>query len=466
MTFLVSVSCGRTRQAEKQPSSIGSTSGSSYADSLEKKDFKGYSYRMLAHHYSGGPNFANSDEITGDSLQDAIFERKHKTMERLNIRIEEIPYDDREALADDAVRTILAGDGAYDVILTSMSAGINQLLVNGTLLDLTEIPYLTLGSERWNASMAEDMRIDGRQFFTTGVTSVCYLLTPQLVLFNQQLAEDNHLPDLYAAVRDHTWTLDLMTGLMKNIAIDLDGNGEMDPKTDRYALEAEGTFGNALYMAAGFDPVYPDEDGTWSIHIGDQASVDFIAKCNSVFSDRSTVYVDRRMDDSETYKGMFLEGRSLFVSSLVNMAIEFRSMENDFGVLPIPVLNEGDEYRIACNTWLPGGIAVPITASDTSRTGLIMETMAAYSYESILPAICEKTLGKTARDAESYQILEMVYQHTAFDFNTVMNFGETSTLLRYAIIGEDVQFTSTYRRTSKLAAKELTAFIDNCSKYR
>ncbi len=444
-----------TTPVETEPETV-------YIDTLPSTDLEGYSYRMVAQHTDARPNFASQEEMTGEVMQDAILNRKNMTMERLNIKIEEIAYEDRNLLATDVAKTIRAGDDAYDVVIAPLSDGINHLTSQQCFIDLTTVPYITLDSERWNASMAENMRIDGKQYFTTGVTSVCYLRTPQTTLFNQQLALDLNLPDLYEVVLDGEWTIDKMDECMADAATDLNGDGEMKPQDDQFALIVEGTYGNALYMAAGLQAVSSDADGNWSFHLGDQASIDLIDKCAAIFYDPQTIHTDESAADQPLMAQMFQEGRSLFITYTIGNAMTFREMETDFGVLPIPVLNEGDPYLTSCNTWLPSGIGIPVTNGNLETTGLIMETMAAYSYDYLLPAMMEKTLGKTARDAESYQIMMMLYDNAAFDFNTVMNFGDTSNLLRGAVIGAKQNFASTYASVKEKADKALADFIAAC----
>ncbi len=466
--LLGTVGCGNSATTETTADTTSDTTPvetmpeTAYLDTLPVTDFEGYTYRMVAQHTDARPNFATSDEITGEALQDAIVQRKQSTMERLNIQIEEIGYEDRGKLHTDVAKTIRAGDDAYDIIITSLSDGINHLTTQNCLLDLTTLPHVTLDSERWNASMVENMRVDNKQFFTTGVTSVCYLYTPQAVIFNKQIAEENGLPDLYETVLEGKWTVDKMGEMMKDVAIDLNGDGKMTAKDDRWAFLVEGNYGGALYMAGGFKSVAPDTEGNWSFRVTDAASVDFIDKCAAIFFDKDTIYTDENAADQPLYHSIFTEGRALFTTFYIKAATDYREMETDFGVLPIPVLHEGDPYLVACNTWLPSGIAVPVTCQDLERTGLIMETMAAYSYDNVLPAIIEKTLGKTARDEQSYQIMMLMYENTAYDFNTIMDFGGTSALLRGAVIGARNNFVSSYASIQTKAETALAEFIESC----
>ena len=433
-----------------------------YVQTLEARNLEGYDYRIVAQHTADRPNFAESDELTGEVLNDAVISRNQAVSDRLNIQLTEIRYDNRSTLKTDVSKTILAGDDAYDLVITALSDGINSMTTQNCFLDLTTVPHITLESERWNKSMAENMRIDGRQFFTTGVTSVCYLYTPQTVLFNKRIASENALPDLYECVLEGKWTVDAMNTYMEGIALDLNGDGNMTPEEDRYAFIVEGTFGNALYMSGGLIAVSADNEGNWSLNIGSEESVNLVDKCAAIFYDPSKIHTDVNATNSALYYAIFSEGRGLFTSANIMHTNQYRDMEDDFGILPVPVFNEGDPYLTACNTWLPSGIAIPLTCRDTEKIGLITETLAAYSHEYLMPAIIEKTLGKIARDSTSYQIMMMLYDNAAFDFNTIMNFADTSNMLRAAVIGATENFASSYKKIQKPAEKQLEKFIEDC----
>ena len=477
MLLAMTVSCSEiktSKDEETQSAIIGTESErvsetektedeTPYVETLEKRDLEGYTYRIVAQHTASLPNFADSKEFTGEVVNDAIITRNHAVAERLNIEISDISYENRVTLMTDVAKTILAGDDAYDLVITSFSEGINTMVTQNCFLDLTTVPHLTLESERWNKSVTENMRIDGRQFFTTGVVSASFFLTPQTVIFNKRLAADNNLPDLYECALEGKWTVDMMNTCMKGIAQDLNGNGQMDPTDDRYAFVVEGTLGNALYMAGGLTAVSADEDGKWTINIDSEESINLIDKCAAIFNDPSEVYTDLNASNTELYFSVFTEGRSLFTSGIILHAVsKYRDMQDDFGILPIPVFNEGDPYRTACNTWAPSGIAIPLTCQDTEKIGLITETLAAYSYDFIAPAMIEKTLGKVARDSASYQIMMTLYDTAEYDFNTIMNFSGTSELLRAAVIGAEENFTSVYQKNKASAEKALEKFIKSC----
>jgi len=431
-----------------------------YLDVLETKDMDGYAYRIVAQHTEDRPNFPLSDEMTGEVVNDAVHSRDEALKARLNITLSPISYTDRGVLKSEVARTILAQDDAYDLIMTAFSDGINTLVTQNLLEDLTTIPYITLDSVYWNKSIAENMRFNGKQFFTSGASSVSYLYSSTHMLVNRTMAEGLQLPDMQALAFEGKWTVDTLASMMTNAASDLNGDGKMVMEDDRYAAILGHTLGNEMYMAAGLHAVSCDENGNWILNIGDEDSMNFIQKCASLFSDTSRML--NFASTSEPHYRVFTEGRSLFIDSTVRNTIYFvRGMEEDYGVLPIPVLNEGDPYLTECNTWLPSGIAVPVTATNPERLGLIMETMAVYSYEHLVPAVAEKALGKVSNTSSDYQILTMTFDNCSFELNTIMDFAGTSVSLRGACFGTPSNFASYWAKVKTKAQQALDDFISS-----
>ena len=151
----------------------------------------------------------------------------------------------------------------------------------------------------------------------------------------------------------------------------------------------------------------------------------------------------------------FLAGIELFSLCLGD------SFLKDFGIIPTPKYTEEVPfYYIACNTWLPSGAAVPVICSDPDRTGLVTETLAAASAGLLTPAVYDVTLqGKVSRDEASAAMLDLIYAHTAFDLNTILNFGDTSILLRRCVLGEQENYVSSYTKLKKVAEKNLQKFV-------
>ncbi|MCR5264627.1 MAG: extracellular solute-binding protein [Clostridiales bacterium] len=428
-----------------------------YLSTLPETDMGGRKFTIVAQHTSERFNFPD-EEKTGDVVNDAILERDNSVEERLNIKFDRLGYEDRGKLKTDVQKTILAGDDAYDLIITSMSDGINTLGPAGTLYDLNDLPHVDLTAPWWNRSIHDDMQLLGHQLFTTGAISPFYYLSPIVMLFNKRLAEDHSLGDLYALVNEGGWHFDKFISMAEDLSYDIDSNGKMD-YDDFYGFAADTTFGNAMYAAAGLDPIKTDGE-TYTLVIDSEESVGVILRLADIFADKSRYNIfEGGADELQT---MFKSGRCVFRSmNIFNFAIPYRDMEDDYGVIPLPKYKESDEdYNVICNTWGPTGTAVPITCKDPEYVGLVMETLAYTSYLTVGPAMYETALrGKATRDSESYEMLELIFRNVVFDLNTVFSFGGTSELLRAAVCGLKPNFVSDYEKIKPKAQKALDDMI-------
>lgn len=429
-----------------------------YIDTLDQYDMEGRAFTIIAQNTSGRQNFY-MEEKEGDLINDAIHERDMAIEERLNIKLDLIQNSDRLEVTNMVQRTLQAGDEAYNMVINALSAGINTLTVNEMLLDLNELPYLTLDEVWWNKSISERMLFGGKQYFTTGPISGVYYLTPIVMMFNKKLVEDYNLGDIYQIVLDGKWTVDKLAELALDKSYDVNNDGYMT-RDDFWGLVIDGTFGNALYVGAGLDTV-EQVDGRYELTLDSEESINVIEKCGALFGDRNAVINDANGQLSYATK-IFDVDRAIFMDYTISGVMGRRSMESDFGVIPCPKLNETqDEYYTTCNTFLPGGVAVPFICSDTDFVGLVMETMAYLSYKIMQPAVYETTLqGKVARDDISVQMLDMIFESATFDFVTVFNFAGISTTLRIAVTGDNKNFMSAYAAVKDKAQLELEKIME------
>lgn len=413
-----------------------------YLETLPETDFEGRTFTILAQHTPERFNFAQ-EEKTGDVINDSIIERDTAVEELLNITYARLPYTDRGKLKTDASKTILAGDEAYNLIITSMSDGINTLAPQGVLYDLKELPYVQLESSWWNKSIYDGMQIEGRLFFTTGAISPCFFLTPIVSLFNKRLVENYGLGDIYGMVNDGSWTFDNFYDMTKDLTQDVNNDG-LITKDDFFGYISDSTLGGALFEGAGLKQI-EIKNGEYKMALDTEKAIEVIMKYSNAYGDKTRFMMEE--GGSTTVNPMFKNGQAVFTSmNVYGFAIPYRDMEDDYGIVPLPKYDESIEgYSATCNTWLPTGVAVPINCSDPEFNGLVMEATGYISQQYVAPAVYETALrGKATRDSESYQILEMIFNNCSFDMNTVFNFGGSSELLRASVCGIKTNFVSDY----------------------
>ncbi|MCR4682289.1 MAG: hypothetical protein K5647_03040 [Clostridiales bacterium] len=428
-----------------------------YIDTLEKRDLGEREFTVIGQSNSERQNFY-MEEKAGDTINEAIQSRDFAVEERLNIKLKYVAESDRKKVISAVQAAARTNDNPYDLVMTSLSDGFNTLTTAGNLLDLTTVPHLTLDSCYWNESMTKNMEMYGKLYFTTGPMSPQLYQTPIVMMANLKIAKDYNLEDPYRVVLEGRWTIDKLSEMMQGVTHDLDGDNVLT-ENDFWGLIVDPTFGNALYVGAGLE-ARKFEDGEYRLAVGDEEFVNLVDKCSSLFGDRSVVLSNpggKRDDDLN----IFHPGHALFMDDTVLGVLLMRDMEDDFAVIPCPKTSADQErYLSTCNTWLPSGIGIPATNTENlDDTGLIMETMAVYSYDIIVPAVYEITLrGKISRDADNWKTLDIIFENLSFDFVSVFNPGGTSDILRNSMIGDQENYLTSYEKIKNLAKKELDNF--------
>lgn len=112
-------------------------------------------------------------------------------------------------------------------------------------------------------------------------------------------------------------------------------------------------------------------------------------------------------------------------------------------------------------------MSIPVTASDTSRTGLLMEAFAAKSMELVTPAFYNVTLtGKTVRDEDSKEMLDIIYANKIYDIGYFFQWGNLTNLVMNAYNAKDINISSIYEGAESAAlndvetAKEIFASLE------
>ena len=136
MTLSSLAACGEQADAAAEPAATAAPESAAaqteqetttdYLSTLPEADMGGRTFTIVAQHTAERFNFSY-EEKTGDVINDSILERDNKVEELLNVKFSRIGYEDRGKLKTDVQKTILAGENAYDMIITSMSDGINTL---------------------------------------------------------------------------------------------------------------------------------------------------------------------------------------------------------------------------------------------------------------------------------------------------------------------------------------------------
>ena len=381
-------------------------------------------YTMISH-----------EEESGDIIDDSIIKMTRQVEEELNVKLDmlEMTTAQRNNI-DPITKPIYAGEDSIQAAFPLMVGLAKLLAVPSLLTDLEEIPTLDLSHSWWDQNSVEEYNIGGVQY--TAIGDICFFAkaAPMTTFFNKQMITDYKLENPYDLVYDGKWTLDKMIEMSKAAARDVNGNQKVDPTEDQFGFIAAGPY--TFLVGCGVD--YSKRSGDdIEMTFYSEKTADILAKyipfeLDTTVSMSNVIYSGNYKDAfQELFTPTFMENRALFFTNQVLMALDFRAMDTDFGMLPMPKYDEAQEvYYGATNTWWCDNLVVPTTNADLEMTGHVLEAMGYYSQQYVTPAFIETTvLGKSIRDDDSAKMVEMILDNQAYDIALLFNWGNISGML-------------------------------------
>lgn len=406
-----------------------------------------------------------SDEITGDIVNDAIYERNARIEELYNFAVELFqiadphPYTQMHAF-------VLSADDTVDMVLDG-----GQFIASSIAdyADLNSLQYFNFEYPWWNNRFNQGISIGNRLYFTLGAYSISAKQNLFGIIFNKDIAADYNLdiPALYEAGYNGTWTLDMMHEYAAQLgSSDLNGDGKFDYH-DLWGVYGECYSGWTLSLGAGFRCASKDEDDLPYITFGDEANVDVIGKMMKMIGDRNITLLAQQINDNDRwtiYPNQMARADCylFFIGGLVN---DFRSFEYDYGVLPAPKYTESQEnYFHDASLGNSPTTGVPVTATDTDTVSFILEAMAYDSYYNVLPAFYDSYLhSKLARDEDSVEMLKLIHDTVYYDIGALFNWGDMRMIIEN-IAGNSVNtFASEFARNEKRIQKALDKTLNEIS---
>lgn len=419
---------------------------------LPAVDFGGADFTVLHYDQSRSRYFITVDEDKlGDALGAAAHDRNLKIEETYKVKIQEANgagNQIRQALSD----AVLAGDGIYDAVIPQSGEGYASMITSNLVRDLRGVERIDLTRKWWYPDALENMCIAGHVYFTSSY----YTVTCQNffgLLYNKELVENLGLTSPTELALDGAWTLDEMQTMMAAATNDLDGNGTMDGN-DRYGLI---TCPNIMYpFMTGFGQISvgKDADGKPTLVLNNDAVVGAVDRMNRIVAGGDLFF--GTYENQSYIIDNFSSGRALF--ALFGLGAYYntlRSVEADFGILPLPKLNADQQkyYTLRADSFL----GIPSIVKDIEKSGTVLEALSAASMETVYPAFKDVVLySRSLRDEASARVLDLFYDSTVYDIGMTYCADRTlARLLDQYKSQTEIRFASLYASKSGAIQKQL-----------
>ena len=200
---------------------------------IPDRDFNGYSFNILNGNVYSWFTVSNvtTEEENGDTMNDAIYQRNRKVEERYKITITETPTSSAQS---DYLKSVQAGDNAFDVALLRMEWALPVVLQNAAV-NWSDIPHLELDREWWVKGSLTSMSLMNNIYYGVSLFDTTHFDSVRVFYFNKQMIDDFKLESPYDLVESGKWTLNKFHEMGMAVASDLNGDGKWD-ENDRYGF--------------------------------------------------------------------------------------------------------------------------------------------------------------------------------------------------------------------------------------
>jgi len=405
------------------------------------ENYGGYTFRIAGFNSYGGGwkafdySEVASETISGDPINDAVYNRNAKVEELYNIKIKEVLYgglsDDYSSVIAKMTNIVMAGSDEFDAGLSPGNSMPKLIGTKNMTYDLFSIPEFDLAASWWDQNCVKNFSLAGKLHSVSGDISLWNSMGLVVFYANKKIIKDCGLENPYDLVRSGKWTWDKMGEMARGAVRDINGDGVIDRFDQIGIASEEGTMGEAV-LCAGERFSYKDADDMPVLNTNYDRISAVLDKAMPVL--RSEEYAYASSDLYGKYPNpyfnftmpKFQENQTLFYTQQLMVALDLREMEADFSVLPFPKLDENQDQYYSCATdyfvtyaWLP------VTGGETARSGNILQAMGYYSQQMVIPALFDVTItNKALRDEDSLEMLEIIKNSRVYDFFTIYNWGD------------------------------------------
>ena len=383
-------------------------------DIPESTNFDGAEFTILCDEGQYPKSFA--DDYTGDVINTAVFTRREVVEERLKVKINVVKKTGAYAGMADFTANLSAGAGEYDLVL-SYNLTPASMAVQGLICDIASTNGVNFSKPWWSSTLTENIAINGKIFFTADNSSWNNIRNMLGIFVNKNIFstyyKDMKIDDLYAKVKDGSWTMEEMFTLAQGVYDDYDMDQSATAK-DLYGLcTANSVWNEAWFYAAGFTTMRPDGQGGLELTLTDQSIVDFLDWFRSKFySDDPNAGIMYRYDSSQY--ALFKDSRAMMYLSAISMVEQ--KLEFPFSVLPLPRYGETQDryYTHFSNTY--DMYSIPAASHDREMSSVVLECLASEAYRRIGPAYFEVYLKfQHADDAGLAEMYDIIRSSIVFD---------------------------------------------------
>lgn len=426
LILLTGVSCTSGETTETPPTT--DTVETEKKANITDQKFSGEDFNVI---YMTGGSYGMGNEVdysfeeTGTtSVSFAVYDRNMFTEEHLDITINGTFVDPAGGAFNPHVMNLVqSGDSTYDTICSYLMNNY-ELVTQNALLNLRELDSIHLDNPWWDKGINENFTFFGsKQFFATGDICIDDDCTVEVMYFSKKLHDENNVAYPYDDVRNGVWTIDKLVQNMEIAVTDLNGDGQMDNE-DIFGMSASIGIIPAMMVYLGAPSTVIDEEGcpqfAYSYHPEKMVNT-FDVIYDALIVNPAVRFIE--LDMNSDYAGsdaMFCSNQLMYRSGAIGSLQGMRDkMDDGFGIIPFPKLNEEQENYISNGSMCASTYAIPVTAENPEHTAAILDVMGYYSVDTITETVIQDVVMiRNTRDEISEEMLRFAIANKTYDIGT------------------------------------------------
>ena len=216
-----------------------------------------------------------AESVTGEAINDAVYNRNVLIEGNYNVKItqERMPIG---AIDGALSKAVSAGDDTYDVVYPRLyeAAGMYQ---KNYFHNLLNVPHIDFDKPWWDSNCADSLSCVGILLCAASSINVNDKDATVAVAFNKEEASKNQVEDLYAAVREGTWTLDKISAISEAVYRDENGDGKIT-EDDFFGFLGANDVMTAFWHGGGGLLCSKNEEGAFAFTFGTERDIDVALK--------------------------------------------------------------------------------------------------------------------------------------------------------------------------------------------
>lgn len=450
-----------TTDAAAAPTADGETVPEETADpnarldsGLGTVDYEGYNFNILSCNFYNrdSANLMMFDEVTGDPVNDVLFDAKCYIEDRFNVAVTWTASGDTAACATAFRNSVNGADHSFDISIGHDTETTN-LTKEGLALNLNTIDAFNTSKPWWPVNTMKGLSIGDKMYCASTYLTYLGLHWTRILTVNKEMMDNMGFTIPYDMVREGKWTLDEFHSIIEGSSYDTNGNGKIDAQ-DEVGLASGGQTWYCMQVSAGL-PIYEKDEYNFPyLNLDVEKADKFVQIMDKIIN--SDDYVASGDFGIEPFQN----GKAMFAYTQVGDAYDYyRLTDVKYGFLPTPKLDELQENYINCCTDMLWAMPKTLAGEEAERAATIIEAFQCYNYNHMLPAYFEGALkARIADSPDDSEMMQLIADTRAisFAFNYALTFNN---IIADCVLGTN-NIASYFKSNEKVANKTLEKMID------